>query len=188
MAIVRATEKSRLTESENVNPSLYKEIDSPVIQFLRKEFVKTGTITVLLGRTLINNAILRIIPNHAFISWMKAYSAVEYWKEAGFDYVPIEPILRASACENGRDVRVYAGVLGVSVDNYLEMYTNKEFHESVQKQVQTIRETLKNMGIVHGHEHNRNFCVLHERTPEGEIDWSKPPRVYCIDFDEATSS
>jgi len=156
---------------------------------LRKEFPKDGGRSVLLGGKLINNSILRIIPNHAFISWMKAYSAVEDWKEAGFDYVPIEPILRASACDDGRDVKVYAGVLGVSVENYLEMYTNKEFHESVQKQVKSIQKTLENMGIVHGHNYtNKNFCVLHERTPKGEIDWTKPPRVYCIDFDQATSS
>jgi len=103
--------------------------------------------------------------------------------------VPIEPILKASASETGRDVRVYTGVLGVSVENYLEMYSNTEFHESVEKQVKVIQETLDNMGTEHGHnDKNNNFCVLHERTPEGEIDWTKPPRVYCIDFDRANSS
>lgn len=189
MAILRTTEKSKLTESENINPILYKDIEDLEKQFSRKEFPKSGTRTVLLGGTLINNAILRIIPNHAFISWMKAYSAVEDWKKAGFDYVPIEPILKASSCKDGKDVRVYAGVLGVSVENYLQMYSNRDFHESVKKQVEAIRETLENMGIKHGHnDTNNNFCVLHERTPEGEIDWSQPPRVYCIDFDMSKSS
>jgi len=188
MDIVRTTEKSRLTESENINPVLYKDIKGLKTQLSRQEFPKYGSRTVLLGGTLVNNAILRIIPNYAFVSWMKAYSAVEDWKKAGFDYVPIEPILKTSASENGRDVRVYTGVLGVSVENYLKMYTNTEFHKSVEKQVKTIRETLTSMGIEHGHLHYRNFCVLHERTPEGEIDWTKPPRVYCIDFDQAKSS
>jgi hypothetical protein len=189
MAMLKTTEKSRLTESENINPVLYEDIDGLKKQSSRQEFQKSGTRSVLLGGTLINNAILRIIPNNAFTSWMKAYSAVEDWKKAGFDYVPIEPILKASASENGNDVRVYAGVLGVSVESYLEMYSNKEFHENVKKQVQDIRNTLKSIGIEHGHnQHDRNFCVLHERTPEGEIDWTKSPRVYCIDFDQSKSS
>jgi len=187
-AILRVSEKSKLTESENINPILYKDIEGLEKQFSRKEFPKSGTRSVLLGGTLVNNAILRIIPNQAFISWMKAYSAVEDWKKAGFNYVPIEPILKASSCHDRKDVRVYAGVLGVSVDNYLGMYTNREFHESVEKQVLTIRKTLKGISIEHGHnDGNNNFCVLHERTPEGEIDWTKPPRVYCIDFDMSIS-
>ncbi|MCI0562984.1 MAG: hypothetical protein MN733_31290, partial [Nitrososphaera sp.] len=186
--IVRATEKNELTESENINPILYKEVEGLEAQFSRKEFSKTGTRTVLLGGTLKNNAILRIIPNHAFISWVKAYSAVKDWKEAGFDYVPIEPILKAGFCEDGKNVRVYAGVLGVSVARYLQMHSNREHHQNVEQQVRVTKDTLRKMGISHGHEHDDNFCVLHNRTPEGEIDWSIPPRVYCIDFDQSMSS
>jgi len=188
MEIVQTGERNNLTKSENINPILYKEIEDLEKQFSRKEFPKTGTRTVLLGGTLINNAILRIIPNSAFISWVKAYGAVEDWKEAGFNYVPIEPILKASSCKDGKDVRVYAGVLGISVPNYLTIYSSKEHHDRVKQQVETIKETLEKMGINHGHVHSNNFCVLHERTAEGEIDWSKPPRVYCIDFDQSTSS
>ena len=186
--ILRTTERNQLTESENINPILYKVIEGLEKQFSRKEFPKTGTKTVLFGGSLKNNAILRIIPNHAFISWMKAYSAVEDWKEAGFEYVPIEPILKANLCKDGKNARAYAGVLGVSVGKYLEMYSNREHHKNVRQQVEVIKETLKKIGVSHGHEHNNNFCVLHERTPEGEIDWSKTPRVYCIDFDESTSN
>ena len=186
--ILRKTERDKITESENINPTLYKEIEGLEEQFSRKEFPKTGTRTVLLGGTLKNNAILRIIPNHAFISWVNAYSAVEDWKEAGFDYVPIEPILKASLCKDDKDVRVYAGVLGVSVAKYLEMHSNREHHQDVNQQVRAIIKTLAKMGIRHGHMHDDNFCVLHNRTPKGEIDWSKPPRVYCIDFDQSISS
>jgi len=117
---------------------------------------------------------------------VKAYSAVGEWKEAGFDYVPIEPIQKAVSSENGRNVRVYTGVLGVSALRYLEMYSKKDFHQIVEDRIKTIQDTLQKMGITHGHAHNGNFCVLHERTTDGEIDWSKPPRVYCIDFDMAT--
>ncbi|MEA3399523.1 MAG: hypothetical protein U9R00_03380 [Patescibacteria group bacterium] len=188
MEILQTTEKKKLTESENINPILYKEVDGLEKQLSRKEFPKTGTRTVLLGGTLKNNAILRIIPNQAFISWVEAYSAVEKWKEAEFDYVPIEPILKASLSKDGKNARVYAGVLGVSVAEYLEMYSNRKHHENVEQQVKVIRETLKKIGVSHGHEHNHNFCVLHNRTPKGKIDWNIPPRVYCIDFDESFSS
>ena len=186
--ILRIIERNIIEESERINPILYEEIEDLEKQFSRKEFPKSGTRTVLLGGTLINNVILRIIPNHAFITWTKVYSAVEDWKKAGFDYVPIEPILKASSSKDGKDVRVYAGVLGVSVYSYLQMKSNKENHKIVQQQVKTIEKTLKAMGVSHGHTHLNNFCVLHERTQDGEIDWSKPPRVYCIDFDESISS
>ena len=180
-------EKENIVKSENINPILYKNIENLEKQFSKKEFIKTDTRTILLGGPFINNVILRIIPNKAFISWMKAYSSVEIWKEAGFNYIPIEPILRAFLCEDKNNVRVYAGVLGMSVAKYLEMHLNNEFHEHVKQQVDTITKTLANMGIEHGHPHYYNFCVLHERTPEGEIDFSKPPRVYCIDFDQSIS-
>jgi len=68
------------------------------------------------------------------------------------------------------------------------MQSQKKHHWHVKRQIEKIKETLVEMGIYHGHTHNDNFCILHERTPEGEIDWSKPPRVYCIDFDQATST
>jgi hypothetical protein len=187
MEIIQTTERNRLIESESINPILYKEINGMEEQFSRKEFPKTGTRTVLLGGTLINNAILRIIPSHAFIAWMKAYSAVEDWKKAGFDYVPIEPILKASLCKDDENVRVYAGVLGISVEKYLKMYFNREHHQNVMQQVLDIKEVLEKVGIGHGHEHYGNFCVLHNRTPKGEIDWNTPPRIYCIDFDQSNS-
>jgi hypothetical protein len=186
MEILRTTERKKLTESEELNPTLYKETKDLEKQFSRKSFQKTGTKTVFLGGTLRNNAILRIIPNQAFVSWVKAYSAVKDWKEAGFDYVPIEPILKAGLSEDGKNTRVYAGVLGVSVAAYLRMYSTKEHHDSVRQQVETTRKTLQKMNIAHGHDyHDDNFCVLHNRTAEGEIDWTVPPRVYCIDFDRA---
>jgi hypothetical protein len=182
--ILEIVEKEELIEAERINPALYKEVKAGE-HFLRKKFPKTGTETFLLGKTLINNAILRIIPNHAFVSWLEVYGSVEMWKEAGFNYSPIEPILEAHPCKDGKNTRVYAGVLGISVSRYLGMYSNRKYHESVKKQVQAIKDTLVKMGIHHGHTHNDNFCVLHERTPENGIDWSKPPRVYCIDFDKS---
>ena len=188
MQIVQMAKKETLSRAEQRNPVLYKYVDELDEQFLRKQFPKTGTETLLLGKTLINNVILRIIPNNAFISWMNAYKAVDTWKKAGFDYVPVEPIIKAHTPKDGKNTRVYSGVLGISVSEYLEMHSNRNHHDNVRKQVEKIKGVLEEMGITHGHTHNENFCILHERTPEGEIDWDKPPRVYCIDFDQSVSS
>ena len=165
--IVQIVEREKLSQAEKRNPVLYKDIDKLDEQFLRKEFPKTGTKTLLLGKTLINNVILRIIPNHAFISWMNAYKAADTWKKAGFDYVPMEPIIRAYTSKDGKNTRVYSGVLGVSVSKYLDMYSNKNQHDYVREQVEKIKGILEEMGITHGHTHDNNFCILHERTPGG---------------------
>ena len=186
--IVQIVEREKLSQAEKRNPVLYKDVDELDEQFLRKKFTKTGTKTLLLGKTLINNVILRIIPNHAFISWMNAYRATDTWKKEGFDYVPVEPIIRAHTSNDGKNTRVYSGVLGVSVSKYLDMYSTKNQHDYVREQVEKIKGVLKEMGITHGHTHYNNFCILHERTPGGEIDWDRPPRVYCIDFDQSVSS
>ena len=188
MSARREKERERLLQFEEKNPILYKEVDDSGTEFFRSEFQKTGTRTLLLGQTLVNNAIVRIIPNRAFIGWMEAYSAVETWREAGFDYVPIEPIIKARVSSDGKYTRVYAGVLGISVGEYLKMHINEEHHDNVMDQQKLIKETLGKMRIRHGHLHDYNFCVLHERTPDGKIDWNEPPRVYAIDFDAATSS
>jgi hypothetical protein len=190
--ILQKEERKRLTEAEERNPTLYEGVKED--NFLRKKFQKTGSETFLLGKELMNKAILRIIPRDAFVTWLEAYGAVEIWKSADLgdkEHNPIEPILKARMYvdDNGEiKVRAYAGVLGVSAKEYLNMYSNEEHHEDVKKQIQTIIDTLRAMGINHGHLHSGNFCVLHERTPKNEIDWDKPPRVYCIDFDRSTKT
>ncbi len=191
------TEREQLRQAEDRNPTLYDGIEGNEFfqepfrrkpLFYLKNSVIEGSEIVLLGRNLVNKAILRIIPGHAFISWVEAYGQVETWKKAGFNYVPIEPIIRAHADKDGQNIRVYAGVLGVSAHQYLEMQCSVKHRAHVQKQIDRIRDTLVGMGIRHEDlMYARNFCVLHERTAKGEIDWNQPPRVYCIDFDQAIS-
>ena len=50
--------------------------------------------TILLGGPLVGKAIIRIIDEDSFEEWKKAYSAKGVWEELGFDYIPIEPILK----------------------------------------------------------------------------------------------
>ncbi len=136
MQVVEVVEKEQLSQAEERNPVLYKGIDEWEDVFIRKKFPKTGTKTILLGKNFINNVILRIIPNSAFISWMDAYKATDTWKKEGFDYVPVEPIIKAHRSQDGKNTRVYSGVLGVNVSEYLDMYSNKKHHENVREQVE----------------------------------------------------
>lgn len=182
-------ERAELEDAETVmNPALYDGLKNS--RFYRRQFQKTGSDTVLLGEdNLFNRIILRIVPVSAFVNWMNAYAAYKIWQEAGFNYVPIEPIVRASIIKgNSNNVRVFTGVLGVTVNRYLQMsFVEPQDKKYVTDQVEKIQETLLRMGVNHGHPHLNNFCVVHERTSDGEIDWSKPPRVYCIDFDQSDS-
>lgn len=181
--IIKDVEQKELSDAETRNTALYKGVEDD--NFFRKDFKKGGSVTVLFGKSLINKAILRIISDTAFASWMKAYAASEEWKKAGFSYVPIEPIIRAKADRDGKHVRVYTGVLGVNLKTYTSMAHNRKYHQHVMDQRQRIKDVLHTMNIWHGHAHPENFCVLHERKPNGDIDWDSPPRVYCIDFDRA---
>jgi len=58
------------------------------------EFQKTHSQIQLIGGNLAGKAIVRFISESSFLGWKKAFEAESAWKEAGFDYVPIEPILR----------------------------------------------------------------------------------------------
>ncbi len=182
-------ERAELEDAETVmNPALYDGLKNS--RFYRRRLQKTGSDTILLGEdNLFNRIILRIVPVSAFVNWMNAYAAYRIWQEAGFNYVPIEPIVRASIIKgNSNNVRVFTGVLGVTVERYLKMFSVSDQDKYyVTDQVEKIQETLLRMGVNHGHPHSNNFCVVHERTSDGEIDWSKPPRVYCIDFDQSDS-
>lgn len=162
-------------------------------RFFRKEFTKNGSRTTLLDavpgqkeNTLRGKVIMRHISFPVYISWSKAFEAHDFWKEHGFDYVPVEPIIRVKAdSEIYSDVMVFSGVLGPSVTEW-ERNTNL-FWVSIEDQIERIRNALSGLGIEHGHTHRSNFCLVFERTEKGQVDLTKPPRVYLIDFDEASS-
>jgi hypothetical protein len=184
-----AHERKKITKSENLNPVLYSDLSGLEDNKSIKEFPKTGSKTFLLGGTQVNKVILRVIPNYAFISWVKAYAAVEEWRNAGFDYVPIEPILKANIYADNDNAEVYTGVLGINADQYIEMYSTIKHRPYVLDKIDQIKEVLTRIGIDHRHVyHKKNFCVQHNRTPDGAIDWDTPPKVFCIDFDIAISN
>ena len=170
--------------------------------FFRKEFSKSGSRTTLLDsvpgetyKTLKDRVIIRHIKIGPYLSWEKAFEAHDFWESKGFDYVPVEPILRTRRHGESADVDVFTRVLkGPSVAVWMDEIRDTEYEalmpygEEIFNQIDKIKEGLVELSIVHGHPHEGNFVLYFERDENNEPDISTPPRVYVIDFDMAKSS
>lgn len=164
--------------SENENPST----------FSREKLSKTGSeVVLLLGDQFRNNLIIRHFEKPCFLVWQKAYEGYEYWKKAGFDYVPIEPIYSFKYNEQTQLVDVASGVLDLNLDEWYS-FSGDTFKESLDGQKEKIINTLKELGITHGHANNGNFCLRFYRNKDGSVDINRVPRIYLIDFDKAAKS
>ncbi len=167
-------------------------------KFGRKAFAKTGSGTTLLDtvpgnseKSLRGKAVVRHIELPAYASWKQAYEADAFWKEKGFSYVPIEPIVGVRFSDKNIheewDVDVFTRVLGVNAYAWIQE-SNGVYEKHINEQIDAIKRGLDEMRVVHGHPHQRNFCLVFEKNSEGKPDITKPPRVYIIDFDRAVSS
>lgn len=176
------------------NTPLYTAIGTD--RFLRKGFAKTGSDLTLLDRpspqqkeaSLREKAVIRTIPLTAYLLWRKAYEAADVWKAHGFDYVPIEPILRVAPKSTPRstEIHVAAGVIsGPNVGVWEEEGGTcmAEIYDSIER----VHAALEELGIDHRHPHLGNFVLLFDRDPEGVPIVTSPPRVYLIDFDQAVT-
>ena len=163
-------------------------------RFFRARFQKSGSRTTLLdavpgqpGKTLKERVIIRHIPFSAYAAWARAFEASDFWKERGFDYVPVEPIVSAQTdAENATEVAVFTRVLGPSVATWEQ--NTVLFRDNIDTDVRRLKDALRELGIEHGHLHENNFCLVFDKTKKGDADLTKPPRVYVIDFDMAVSS
>ncbi len=167
-----------------IEPPLYENMDMSKRKFSRMEFSKTGSETTLIGGKLKDKIIIRHITPESFLAWQKLYEDYEMWAKAGFDYVPIEPIQSFKLNGNGL-VDVYSGVLDLNLDDW------KKYIGGYDRALDGVKERIKGIlierGIIHGHDyHDGNFCLRFFRDKNGNIDFSKKPRVYIIDFDMAT--
>ena len=171
--------------NEIVKPPLYKNSDLDKERFRRKEFEKTGSETTLIGGALKDKLIIRHIEPKAFLAWQKIYENHRIWKNAHFDYVPIEPIQSYRLSKKGT-VEVFSGVLDLSLAQWAEV-SGDMFMEELGKQKHNIISVLKRQGIRHGHTHDHNFVLRFFRDKDGNPDITKIPRLYAIDFDVAFS-
>src|SRR3989344_3736932 len=170
---------------------LYKEQPD---KFFKSTFNKTGSKTTLLDsvpgqpeNTLRDKVIIRNIDLSTYEAWKKAYEACNFWKEKGFDYVPVEPIVKVNPSKEGMfkvDIvtRVLKGLSFSSLMSKSGMYVDYINDMGIK-----IIEGLNELGIKHGHAHQGNFVVVFPVSETGKIQLEKLPRVYIIDFDEAES-
>jgi hypothetical protein len=165
-----------------VEPPLYDRSNISEDHFSREEFGKTGSGTTLVGGELKDKAIFRHMAPDAFLTWQEAFEDHRMWKRAGFDYVPIEPILSFHYNKNGL-VDVSSGVLDISFGEWKGM--SGDFSQKLAEEKNEIKKVLSDEGIVHGHSHNDNFCLRFFRKGNGDIDYRKKPRIYLIDFDRS---
>lgn len=192
--ILRGMPLSRATEAREDNDraiaNSQKLYAAAPKDFFRVSFPKDGSETTLLGKSLQGIAILRTIDHLAYLGWRTAYEAVNFWKQSGFSYVPIEPIASVSEDKNPRSINVFARVLsGPDVLTWLQE-TSGKYREHILRQVHAITTNLEKLGVVFAqvnksHLHLRNFVLVFERDGENNPILEKPPRVYLIDFDQS---
>lgn len=167
-----------------VEPTIYKTIKISKEHFSRTPFARTGTKATLIGGELKDKTILREIHPSAFMEWQRLYENHELWRKEGFDYIPIEPIQTFNLNKNGL-VNVYSGVLELNLKTYKNMTDN--FVDELMRDKAKILNVLSHVKIDHGHPHDDNFCLRFFRDGNGNVDFNKKPRLYLIDFDQATS-
>jgi len=166
-----------------ISPPLYdKKPEMNGQSFSREKFDKDGSETVLIGGPLKDRLIVRFIDPRAFLVWQHVYENYQVWKNAGFDYVPIEPI-QSYRLNKDKLVEVYSGVLDLSLDSWLNI--SDMFTPDLIKQRDKIKSVLDSLNIFHVHPHGDNFCLRFFRDENGEPDMTKTPRLYLIDFDVA---
>ena len=168
---------------------------------VRTKQKKTGPDTFLfdkvLGKeeeSLKNKVILRKIPVQSLMAWKKAYESYTFWERQGFDYVPIEPIVKISTLNSkSKIVDVFSGVIdGPSFGDYEEEDligggVATIFRVEIEEKIKKIRKCIKKLGIEHGHDyHGGNFVLLFYKDENGKPDLTRCPRVYLIDFDQAS--
>ncbi len=170
---------------ELIKSPLYdnKKIDEKT--FSRQEFEKTGSGLTLIGGELKDKTIIRHIKPEAFMTWQKLYEDYAEWKEASFDYVPIEPIQSYKLNKEGL-VDVYSGVLDLNLSDWADK--TEIFVDELREQKDKIIKVLNKLKIKHGHSHERNFCLRFFRDEKENVDFKRVPRLYMIDFDLAVSS
>jgi len=175
--------KDRLGDAV-VEPPLYKDKAVSDDSLSRVGFEKTGSKTTLIGGELKGKTIIRQIEPDAFMTWERLYDDHKLWKGAGLDYVPIEPIQSFKLDREGL-VDVFSGVLDLSFRAWSDM--GGEFLSELKQDRQRIVDILQAQGIKHGHTHDDNFCLRFFRDENGKVDFSRKPRIYLIDFDQAVS-
>jgi hypothetical protein len=164
---------------------------------LRKMQMRSGSNTILLGGKLLGRAIIRGAQHPVYKSshhalsrqnvqaWLKAYQ--HDWRAEGFDYNPIEPILKNKQgkfrIHKNKDgtYRVSAGVINAPSFEIWSNWSNSSIaRQDAVEQKARLGKIFNRLRIEHGHLWAGNFLVQ-----EKEIRGKTRIRLFVIDFDMA---
>ena len=171
-----------------IEPPLYNNKNITSESFTVSEFPKNGSEskTFLFGGELKNKTILRRLEPECFAVWQTAFEHSDWWQEAGFEYVPIEPI-QSFRLRSDSLVDAYTGVLDLSLNGW--MYLSNDFVEELEEDKRRILSVLSKNNLsfakFSSHLHDGNFCLKFIRDERGNPDFTKKPKIYLIDFDLA---
>lgn len=176
--------KSRELINIAIEPPLYLDKTLSDSYPERQSFTKTGSEITVIGGTLKGKTIIRSINPEAFLAWQKTYEDYHGWEKAGFDYIPIEPIQTYHFDKGKKLVNVLSGVLDLNLVSWNTRFAL--FTEELGEQRIKINKVLISQGINHNHPHRKNFALSLFRKQDQSIDFDRIPRLYLIDFDQAT--
>ena len=170
-----------------IEAPLYSEDADVASSFKRINFPKTGSSLTAFEGSLKNKSVTRHITPQAFLAWQKLYEDHTLWRRRGFEYVPIEPIqsftLRTNPEIGEPVIDVQTAVLDINLSDWTAL-TNS-FNTELGYEVEKIRSAVEAAEVSHGHTHDENFCLRFFRDEQGQPDFTRQPRLYLIDFDEA---
>ncbi len=175
--------------SEVYNEELYS--DHFDFEKLRMRKLKTGGKMETLGDRFLGKMITKYIPLDGFLAWRKLYENPQIWKEAGLNYIPIEPIISFKSDKGFPGlVKVQTGALGMTVQAHEDLDPGG-FLRFIENRMNIIKSVVESNDVTYdcgvgNHWRADNFCLYWEKLgSSNEIDWTKYPRVYLIDFDHA---
>lgn len=187
-------ERSRLLELAGLGDEGWSEsiLDRKAIRDRVVSLDKSGSSTYIFPEQ--HKASMRIIPANSAIAWFEAFYNWDKWYEAGFNYVPVEPIQDMDFYHReqyGGRIEELATVVttnlsGRSLADWMKYRT--EFFYELDTLRDKIEGVLREMKINHGHLHDSNFVVVPYEASDGKVDYSRCPRLYVIDFDQAVKS
>lgn len=129
-------------------------------------------------------ASVRIMSTEAAAAWLLAFKNVEPWYEAGFNYIPVEPVQDIVPTDDPERVAALTTTLrGPSLETAMGVFSKHK--DQLYDMKERIRTTLSEMCIRHGDLSVGNFVAVPYTKPSGRADLSRCPRLYVIDFEAA---
>ncbi|PID32045.1 hypothetical protein CR970_02540 [Candidatus Saccharibacteria bacterium] len=154
------------------------------------QFEKTGSEAYVLSAE--KEATIRVISLQSAIVWLEAVRNWPAWRQAGFNYVPIEPVLgvtQAGHDDKTGEPRVAIMTTNLRGRSYRDARPSfSGFASELDAMKTAILNTLDGLGIRHGHEHDGNFVVVPFTKNGDDVDYRRCPRLYAIDFDASESN